>query len=44
VSDAPYVIAGYLLTSVGIGGYVVWLLSRGRRLTRQVPEERRRWT
>jgi hypothetical protein len=43
VSDAGYVIAGYLLVFGTLGAYVGRLLLRGRALSRQVPPERRRW-
>ena len=29
-----YVLAGYGITLVGIGGYAAWVLRRGRTLTR----------
>jgi hypothetical protein len=38
-----YVAAGYGLCIAGIAGYAVWLLTRGRRLSRQVPPDKRRW-
>jgi heme exporter protein CcmD len=38
-----FIAAAYGTTAVVIGGYVAWMLNRGRRLSRQVPEERRRW-
>ena len=38
-----YVIAGYVCTFLGVGAYATWVLVRGRRLSQQVPEERRRW-
>lgn len=41
--NEPYVVVGYLLTFVGVGGYAAWVLVRGRRLSTRVPEERRRW-
>jgi CcmD family protein len=44
MTDVSYVAAGYVIVSAGIGSYVAWLLARGRRLARQVPEDRRRWT
>jgi hypothetical protein len=44
MTDVSYVATGYVLATVGIGGFVAWLLARGRRLARLVPEDRRRWT
>jgi heme exporter protein CcmD len=38
-----FIAAAYGTTAVVLGGYVAWMLNRGRRLSRQVPEERRRW-
>lgn len=38
-----YVVAGYLITFLGLGAYAAWILIRGRRLSARVPEERRRW-
>lgn len=38
-----YIIAGYVATLGGLGGYAAWVLLRGRRLSRQVPPEDRRW-
>ncbi|MEA3217356.1 MAG: hypothetical protein QOJ19_3512 [Acidimicrobiia bacterium] len=43
MDDAAFVIGAYLAVSVGLGAYVVRLLTRGRKLSRQVPEGRRRW-
>ncbi|HET8931095.1 MAG TPA: heme exporter protein CcmD [Acidimicrobiales bacterium] len=38
-----YVIAGYGVSAAAIGGYVVHIIRRGRRLSRQVPTDKRRW-
>lgn len=38
-----YVVAGYGISAVVLGTYVVITLRRGRALSRQVPEERRRF-
>ena len=38
-----YVIAGYGVAAAAIGGYTVRVILRGRRLSRQVPPEQRRW-
>ncbi len=38
-----FVGAGYGVAAVAIGGYVVHLVRRGRKLSRQVPPEERRW-
>ena len=39
-----YVIAGYAVTFLGLGGYALWVLTRGRRLSARVPADRRRWS
>jgi len=38
-----YVLIGYPLAVAALAGYTVWVLVRGRRLSRQVPEQQRRW-
>ncbi len=38
-----FVGAGYGLAAVAIGGYVAVLVRRGRKLSRQVPPDKRRW-
>lgn len=38
-----FVIAGYVITFGGLALYTLSILRRGRRLTRQVPEDRRRF-
>lgn len=38
-----YVLTGYGAAAVAIGGYVVHVVRRGRRLSRQVPTDKRRW-
>lgn len=43
-SDMTFIVAGWGVTLTVLGGYAVALLMRGRRLSRQVPPERRRWT
>lgn len=43
MSSAGYIIAGYAATVVVLGGYALRLVARGRRLSRQVPPEDRRW-
>jgi len=43
MSDWGYVIAGWSITAVVIGAYAVWIVLRGRTLSRRVPPEDRRW-
>lgn len=38
-----YVVIGYGASVLALGGYAIRTLRRGRRLSRQVPPERRRW-
>lgn len=38
-----YVAAGYGFAAVLVGGYTLQLVRRGRRLSRRVPPEKRRW-
>lgn len=38
-----FVITGYVIVFVGIAAYIAWILTRGRSLTDEVPEERRRF-
>jgi heme exporter protein CcmD len=39
-----YVVAGYGAAFLALGGYAVWVVRRGRRLSKLVPPEERRWT
>jgi hypothetical protein len=44
MSDFTYILAGWGVTLAVLGFYCASLVLRGRRLSRQVPPERRRWT
>jgi heme exporter protein CcmD len=44
VTHAGYVFAAYLTTFGVLAVYALWVLARGRRLSAQVPEDRRRWS
>lgn len=44
MTHAGYIAAGWLATSGLLGGYALVLVRRGRRLSRQVPPEERRWS
>jgi hypothetical protein len=44
MTHAGYVAAGWIGAAVVLGGYAVSLLQRGRRLSRRVPPEDRRWS
>lgn len=43
MSDAGYIAVAWIGTFAAIGLYAVALISRGRRLSKVVPEDRRRW-
>ena len=43
MTNAGYIVAGYVLVFGAIGAYVARVLWRGRALSRQVPPEKRRW-
>lgn len=43
MSDWGYVVAGWSVTFVVLVAYAVWLIVRGRALSKQVPPEDRRW-
>ncbi len=38
-----FVAAGYLLVIGVLSGYAAWIIARGRALSRDVPEEKRRF-
>ena len=44
MSDMTYILAGWGVTLGTLVFYSVTLALRGRRLSKQVPPERRRWT
>ncbi|HEX6167062.1 MAG TPA: hypothetical protein VFZ30_09765 [Acidimicrobiales bacterium] len=44
MTHAGYVAAGWLATAALIGGYALSVVRRGRKLSRQVPSEERRWS
>jgi hypothetical protein len=44
MTHAGYLAAGWLGTAAVIGGYAVAVVRRGRKLSRQVPAEERRWS
>ncbi len=43
MSDTAYIVAAWVGTFGAVALYAWSLLRRGRRLSRQVPEEERRW-
>jgi hypothetical protein len=38
-----HVLIGYVVTGLALGGFTWRVLSRGRRLARQVPDEEKPW-
>jgi heme exporter protein CcmD len=44
MTHAGYVATGWLVTAALLGGYAAAVVRRGRRLSRQVPPEDRRWS
>lgn len=43
MDDAGFILGGYGLTAAVIAAYAVRVVVRGRRLTRALPPEERRW-
>ncbi len=44
MTHAGYIAVGWGGTAALIGAYAIWVLRRGRSLSRQVPPEERRWS
>ncbi len=44
MTHTGYIAVGWLATAALVGGYAVAVLRRGRKLSRQVPTEERRWS
>jgi hypothetical protein len=44
MTHTGYIAAGWLGAATLIGGYALAVLRRGRKLSRQVPAEERRWS
>lgn len=44
MTDVGFVAAGWIITLGGLGAYALVTLRRGRRLSRVVPPEERRWS
>jgi heme exporter protein CcmD len=44
MTHAGYVAAGWLATAALLGGYALSVVRRGRKLSRHVPREERRWS
>jgi heme exporter protein CcmD len=43
MDDAVFVLSAWGISAAALALYAARVLSRGRRLSRRVPEERRRW-
>ena len=44
MTHAGYVAAGWITTAALLGGYAAATIRKGRRLSRVVPPEERRWS
>ena len=44
VEDVGYLVAGWGLSLLAVGGYALRVVLRGRKLAQRVPPEDRRWT
>lgn len=44
MTNVGYILAAWLITFAVLGLYTLSVLSRARKLSRQVPPERRRWS
>jgi heme exporter protein CcmD len=42
--SAPYVLGGYAAALLPLGAYALWVVRRGKRLSRRVAPDRRRWS
>ncbi|HMR94903.1 MAG TPA: hypothetical protein P5193_05835 [Microthrixaceae bacterium] len=43
MSDTAYIATAWIATFGSLGLYSLWLLRRGRKLSRSVPPDERRW-
>lgn len=43
MSTTGYIVAAWVGTFGAVAGYAAWVVRRGRRLSRVVPPEQRRW-
>ena len=43
MTHAAYVAAGYVIVFLTVAGYAAWVIVRGRRLSKRVTPEDRRW-
>ncbi len=44
MDHAALVLGGWGAAAAILGGYTLWLLRRGRAVSREVPEGQRRWS
>jgi hypothetical protein len=44
MTDGGFIAAGWLSALGLVGAYALWVVRRGRRLSRQVPPGERRWS
>lgn len=43
MSTTFYIVTAWIVTFAVVGLYAGWIVRRGRELSREVPEEQRRW-
>jgi len=43
VSNTVYIALAWIVTFGAVAAYALWLVRRGRALSREVPAEQRRW-
>jgi hypothetical protein len=43
MTDVGYLAFAYITTAVALIAYAVWMIHRTRKLSRELPEEERRW-
>jgi hypothetical protein len=44
VDDAGFILGSWILTAVAIGSYALWVVRKGRRLTRHADRSELPWT
>jgi hypothetical protein len=43
MSDAAYIATAWIATFAAVGAYALWVIRRGRKLSKVVPPDERRW-
>lgn len=44
MDDAGFILGSWILTAVAVGGYALWVMRRGRALTRNIDHSELPWT